>query len=115
MEKLVKLYPGRKYRIEHQGNAGGTIFFEKANKSYFLLLLQRHLGELGEISNVELQKTKLSFDIKFSDEMNLPKRYRHQLYMPLSNLFNSYSKSINKRYDRQGSLFKTRFDRVEIQ
>ncbi len=115
MEKLAKLHPGRKYRIEHQGNAGGTIFFESANKSYFLLLLQKHLGELGVISNIELHKCKLSFDIKFFEEIKLPAQYRHKLYLPLSNLFNSYSKSINKRFDRQGSLFKTRFDRVEIE
>jgi putative transposase len=32
-----------------------------------------------------------------------------------SNFFNAYSKSINKSYDRSGSLFQDRFSRIKIQ
>ena len=32
-----------------------------------------------------------------------------------SNLFNAYSKSINKKYNRSGSLFTDRFKRVKIE
>ena len=36
------------------------------------------------------------------------------LYQYFSNLFNAYTKSYNKRYERYGSLFVSPFKRIEI-
>ena len=37
-----------------------------------------------------------------------------EISQSFSNLFNSYSKSINKKYGRSGSLFKDRFSRIKL-
>ncbi|MCY1461435.1 hypothetical protein D9M71_790940 [compost metagenome] len=37
------------------------------------------------------------------------------MHLPFSNLFNSYSKSINKAYDRTGSLFQEHLQRNRIE
>lgn len=36
-------------------------------------------------------------------------------HQPFSNLFNAYTKAINKKYNREGSLFKVRFKRERIE
>ncbi len=38
-----------------------------------------------------------------------------KIHQPFSNLFNAYTKSINKKYNREGSLFKVRFKRERIE
>ena len=36
------------------------------------------------------------------------------MHLPFSNLFNAYTKAINKKYNREGSLFKERYKRKRI-
>jgi putative transposase len=45
----------------------------------------------------------------------LPEKFREKIYLPFSNLFNSYSKSINKAYNRTGSLFQEHLQRNRIE
>lgn len=46
--------------------------------------------------------------------MNYRKKYKEKIYLPFSHLFNAYSKSINKTYNRTGSLFQEHLNRIKI-
>jgi putative transposase len=114
MEKLELLKPGKTYRIVEYANGDEILFFEYANKLHFQKLIQRHLAPVCDIMAVDLKPTKVLLIVNFFDETRLPDKYRKKLYLPLSNLLNAYTKAINKRYNRKGSLFRKRFERQEI-
>ena len=68
---------------------------------YAYCLLKNHFHLLIKIKSVE--------ELLSLNKINLDK-----LSQPFSNLFNAYTKSINKKYNREGSLFKVRFKRNRI-
>ncbi len=114
MQKLEPLAPGKIFKIIQYGNGGEPLFFEFQNRAYFLDLAQKHLSPVCSILDYNLKLYRIELILKFAEEFEIPEKYRDKLYMPLSNLFNSYTKSINKRYNRKGSLFKRRFERIEF-
>jgi hypothetical protein len=114
MQKLEPIKPGRIYRIIQSGNGDEPLFFEEANKLHFHRLMLKHLLPVCEILHFDLRRDKIELILKFRDLTEIPEKFRTKLYQSLSNLFNGYAKSVNKRYNRKGSLFKRRFDRIEI-
>lgn len=114
MQKLDPLLPGKIFRIKQYGNGNEPIFPEQLNKVYFRKLLEKHLTPVCDILHVGFSKYEIELILLFRPEQDIPERFRSKLYVPVSNLFNSYAKSINKRYDRQGSLFRKRFERTEL-
>ena len=114
MQKLEPIQPGKTYRIVQLGNGDEPLFFEQANKFYFKQLLFKHLNPVCKIMDFDLQEHRIELVLRFRETDEIPEKFGDKLYQPLSNLLNSYAKSINKRYDRKGSLFKRRFDRIEI-
>lgn len=52
--------------------------------------------------------------IKSSSELIENNKSEDKLSQPFSNLFNAYTKAVNKKYGREGSLFKVRFKRERI-
>lgn len=114
MQKLEHLKPGKIYKIVQRGNNGDLILFERYNEIYFRGLVEKHLSPVGEIFQCRFLPTQIELVIRFRTEEEIPSRYKGRLYIPFSNMFNSYAKSINKRYNRTGSLFKRRFERTEI-
>ncbi len=118
------LYPGNFYHIYNRGNNGQNIFFEPENYTFFLNRYDRYISPfcetiawvlLGnhfhfliyvkEIENVEIEKLEYS-------TVEKPKRI--DVHLQFGHFFNSYAKSINKRYKRTGSLFEKRFERKLI-
>ena len=114
MQKLEEICPGKTYKIVHRGNNDEPLFFEKANNFYFLELVKKHVSPVGDVLNCRLFQTRVELTVKIKTEEQIPPRFAGKLFVPFSNLFNSYAKSINKRYNRNGSLFKRRFERTEI-
>jgi putative transposase len=114
MQKLEPIQPGKTYQIIQLGNGDEPLFFEQANKLYFHRLVLKHLNPVCEIIDFDLKQDRIELILKFREEPEIPAKFRAKLYQSLANLFNSYAKSINKRYNRKGSLFKRRFDRTEI-
>ncbi len=114
MEKLEKLCAGKIFKIVQYSNGDDYLFFESENRLYFKRLMKRHLAPVGDVTNIGFSPDKIELVIQFHDETRIPEKYRERLYQPLSNLFNSYAKAINSRYNRRGSLFTTRFQRQEI-
>jgi putative transposase len=62
-----------------------------------------------------LLKNHFHIVLRIKDKIDLPEKFKEKLHLPFSNLFNSYSKSINKAYDRTGSLFQEHLQRNRIE
>ncbi|MDX6745574.1 transposase [Polaribacter sp. PL03] len=97
------------YHIYNCGNNKENIFIEEQNYAYFLLLVKKHLSKTLEILTYCLLKNHFHLLIKTKEEVA-----SKEISQSFSNLFNVYSKSINKKYGRSGSLFKDRFSRIKL-
>ncbi|MDQ3019800.1 MAG: transposase [Bacteroidota bacterium] len=117
MNKLEKLVPNQFYHIYNRGNNKEDIFVQDENYNYFLNLYDKYISPIGDTYVYCLLKNHFHILLKIKGELELPGKYVYdnsKLYLPFSNFFNSYSKSINKRFNRSGSLFEERFKRKAI-
>lgn len=97
------------YHIFNKGNNGEDIFIEEMNYSYFLYLIKKYLISVVEIWSYCLLKNHFHLLVRTKDELE-----DKNISQAFSNFFNAYSKSINKKYNRAGSLFTDRFKRIKI-
>ncbi|MCD4664074.1 MAG: transposase, partial [Bacteroidales bacterium] len=101
-----------------KGNNSENLFIEDENYFYFLRLFSKHINPIANTYCYCLLKNHFHFLIETKDEKNLPEKILSKkelnLSQPFSNFFNSYTKSINKRYNRSGSLFKERYRRIKV-
>ena len=116
MEKYDILEPDTFYHIYNRGNNKEDLFLEPENYSHFLNLVKTHLIEIADIYGYCLLKNHFHLVLKIKSKTELPGKYHsgNKLSQPFSNLFNAYTKAINKWYDREGSLFRVRFKRERI-
>ncbi len=105
-QRKVELRAGNYYHIYNRGNNHQPIFFERENYLYFL----RQLREYLVADALEVVAYCL-----------MPNHYHLLAYLKIDNLPNlmqpfvlSYTKAINKRYGRVGSLFQGRFQSIHI-
>ena len=107
--KYETLIANNYYHIFNQGNNKEDIFIEEINYAYFLELLKKYISPIATIFSYCLLKNHFHLLIRIKDipDDRLASR-------AFSNFFNSYSKSINKKYNRTGSLFRDRFKRIKI-
>jgi len=103
---------GYYYHIYNRGNNNENIFIEEKNYSYFLQLLKKYILPIADIYCYCLLKNHFHIVLKIKD--NLPENFEGKIYLPFSNFFNSYTKSINKSYQRNGSLFQEHLKRIKI-
>jgi putative transposase len=139
MTNLVQLEPGKFYHIYNRGNNRENIFIAERNYAYFLGLYAKHIEPVAETFAYCLLRNHFHTFVRIRPEMSgrfstdyLPGpaaskasqtgspdnlgRTR-QVYTPsqaFSNLFNAYTKSINKAHNRTGSLFEKPFRRTEV-
>jgi putative transposase len=112
---------GKYYHIYNRGINSENIFKENRNHEYFLILYNKHIDPIAETFAWCLLKNHfhLLVRIKTLEEIlytknedkikkNIPP---HQSF---SNLFNAYTKAINKGYNRHGALFERPFKRKLI-
>ncbi len=114
--KQVNFEAGKYYHLFNRGNNKLNIFFEEGNYLYFLDLVKKHLNPNIDVLAYCLLKNHFHFVIRIKDE-DLPHAYKSgkkKLHQPFSNLFNAYTKAINKKYNRTGSLFQEHLKRKEI-
>ncbi|MCI4443588.1 MAG: transposase [Lentimicrobium sp.] len=116
MEKYDILESDCFYHIYNRGNNKEDLFLELENYFHFLKLIKTHLAEIADIYAYCLLKNHFHLVLKIKSTTELPEKYHHEnrLSQPFSNLFNAYTKAINKRYEREGSLFRVRFKRERI-
>ncbi len=108
--KYESLTADKFYHIYNRGNNREHLFLEERNFEYFLLLVVKHLLPVAEIYAYCLLENHFHLLVKTKDS-----KEDKIISRAFSNLFNAYSKAINKSYNRKGSLFQDRFKRIVIE
>jgi REP element-mobilizing transposase RayT len=98
------------FHIYNRGNNREDIFKEDRNYHYFLELMEKYILPVCEVYAYCLLKNHFHLIIKTKEEIE-----SKTISQSFSNMFNTYSKAINKAYGRSGSLFQDRFSRKKIE
>jgi len=113
--KIDVIEPGTVYHIFNRGNNKENLFIEEKNYAYFLSLIERYLTKVADIYCYCFLKNHFHLLLRIKDSENIvEEKFRKKPHLGFSHLFNSYSKSINKAYNRTGSLFQEHFHRNRI-
>ncbi|MCF6307802.1 MAG: transposase [Flavobacteriaceae bacterium] len=108
---------GNYYHIYNRGNNKDLIFIEEGNYYYFLQLMKKYLIPIADIYSYCLIPNHFHLILKIKDKNELPDAFislKTKLHQPFSNMFNTYTKAINKRHNRRGSLFQEHLKRKPI-
>ena len=103
------------YHVFNRGNNLEDIFIEEKNYSFFLLLLKKYLLPVADIYAFCLLKNHFHLALRIKDENFLTEKLKQKPYLAFSNLFNAYSKAVNKAYNRTGSLFQEHLHRIRVE
>lgn len=114
MKKDV-LEAGAIYHFFNRGNNQENIFIEERNYIYFLQLVKKYLLPIADVYAYCLLKNHFHFALKIKEKEELPEKYKEKIHLPFSNLFNTYTKSINNAYNRTGSLFQEHPQRNRVE
>jgi REP element-mobilizing transposase RayT len=123
--KYINLEPEKFYHIYNRGNNSQNLFFEDANYIHFLNLIEKYLVPVSEIYAYCLLKNHFHLLVRIRDINDLEVFSRNnrkfsntteneKIWRAFSNLFNAYTKAINRRYKRTGSLFESKYKRKEV-
>ncbi|MDT0641290.1 transposase [Zunongwangia sp. F363] len=104
---MDKLENGFFYHVYNRGNNKQDIFLEEENYFHFLKLLKTHLIPVADIYCYCLLKNHFHILVRIKEKAANPSK-------SFSNLFNAYTKALNKKYNRTGSLFQRPFKRKRI-
>ena len=113
--KIDYFEPGVVYHVFNRRNNKEDIFKEEKNYMYFLSLLQKYVMPVAEIYAYCLMKNHFHLVVRIKDADLLEDKYKKKPYLGFSNLFNAYTKSINKMYNRTGSLFQEHLHRKRVE
>ena|ERR1700733_2116027 len=102
----MKIFADTYYHVYNRGNNKDLIFFEDENYRYFLAQFKKYVAPFCDVFAYCLMPNHFHFFLKVNDEVLFEKG--------IKNFFISYSKAINKKYDRVGSLFQGRYKVSEI-
>ena len=111
------LTPGVVYHIYNRGNNGENIFIEERNYHYFMKLYAKYIAPVAETYAYCLLVNHFHFMVRIRDENDCQSSKDWQSSPPsraFSNLFSTYTKAINKAYQRSGSLFEKPFKRKPV-
>ncbi|UCJ12672.1 MAG: transposase [Phormidium sp. PBR-2020] len=105
--RKTPLNPGEYYHIYNRGNNRQTIFFERDNYIYFLHKLRHYL--------IEPQHIHLIAYCLIPNHYHLLIHLNSQEFSQAMRKFSlSYTKAINKKYQRVGSLFQGPFQSCHV-
>ncbi len=111
------------YHIYNRGNNKTPIFFEEKNYMYFLNKLDKYLSGSVDIYAYCLMPNHFHLLIKVKARMQTSEVFKTSEVLPrklspaekaFKDFFISYAKSINKAYNRTGSLFQAKFKKKGI-
>ncbi len=105
---------GAVYHIFNRGNNKEDIFREDRNYYYFLSLIKKYVLSVSDIYAYCLLKNHFHIILRIKDINELPEKLKTKPFLAFSNLFNTYKKSINKAYNRSGSLFQEHLHRNRV-
>jgi len=117
MKTTAPLQPGHYYHIYNRGNNREDLFREERNYRYFLQLYARHVHSIADTFAYCLMRNHFHLLVRIKETSQVLETCEVSEFKPsqhFSNLFNAYTKAINKAYRRTGSLFEERFGRIEV-
>ncbi len=128
MKISFPLQSGIYYHIYNRGNNGEDLFREDRNYPYFLKLYEKYITPVADTYAYCLLKNHFHFLLRIKDNKEVDPfisredssqkyQFNENHFSPskcFSNMFNAYSKAINKSYDRTGSLFEKHFHRIPV-
>lgn len=124
MNNIQTLYPGEYYHVFNKAVDKNLLFRSHLDYIIFYQKIRKYLKDVVGIYAYSLMPNHFHFLIKvleFEHVQRLKPEIQdaHQAHLfvskQFSNLFNSYSKNYNKRYERKGSLFLRPFKRIRLE
>ena len=121
--KNQSLEPGMTYHIYNRGNNGEMIFIEERNYEYFLKLYEKYIFPIADTFAYCLLPNHFHFLIRIKKDLpgfiqelrSSEERSSYQLLgQQFASFFGTYTKAINKAYNRSGSLFEKNFKRKPV-
>jgi putative transposase len=126
--RTVPFLPDQYYHFYNRGNNRQTVFFERENYLYFLRGLKKYVCEYVEIlayclmpthyhllvrvkplQTSEVLKTSEVLRVVPSQTSEVSETFEVSVSSAMMRLLVSYTKAINKRFDRVGTLFQGQF------
>lgn len=95
------------YHVYNRANGTENLFLAESNYLHFLVLMKKHLVEIVDIYSYCLLPNHFHLLVRVKENVTNPSQ-------AFSNLFNAYTKAINKQYNRHGSLFQRPFKRIKV-
>ena len=103
----TKLRPGRYYHLYNRGNNSENLFREERNYRFFLKKYAHYIEPVAQTFAYCLLKNHFHLLVRVRPGAeDASQQFAH--------LFNSYTRSFNRTYDRHGSLFEKNFKRREV-
>ena len=111
-----KLSHGQYYHIYNRGNNRESIFKEEKNYQYFLDLYRKYIHPIANLYAFCLMPTHfhLLVQIKNIDDIDIMYNDEKSIWMQFRRFLGTYTKAINKMYQRSGHLFAGRYSRVHV-
>lgn len=122
MNKHEPLLHGNYYHIFNRGINSCNLFREPDNYEHFLALYDKHINPVADTFAWVLMPNHFHMLVRIKEKSEIKSGNRPKKsvtpdtppFRQFSNLFNAYSKAVNKCYDRTGSLFEHPFRRKII-
>ena len=107
-KRNVVFKAGRCFHIYNRGAGKAKIFFEEDNYIYFLKKMKEYAAKY-EFSVIAYCLMPNHFHLLVRQDSEQP------LNIALGFIFNTYTKAINKRYSRSGTLFEGSFKSIYVE
>jgi putative transposase len=135
MPNPTPLRHGACYHIYNRGNNGENLFIETRNYAYFLRLYEKHIAPIADTYAYCLLRNHFHLLVRIKTPHEIQQKLEtarvagsgksvpamiealRAIKNPsqrFGNLFNAYTKAMNKAYGRTGSLFEHPFHRILI-
>ncbi len=116
-QRSIPLVAGEYYHVYNRGNNRQDIFFERENYLFFLRRVRKYLGETqtSEVCETsEVWTSIIAYCLMPNHFHLLVCPHDDELSRRMQRFSISYTKAMNKRYDRVGSLFQGQFQAVLV-
>ena len=117
-QRSISLVAGEYYHVYNRGNNRQDVFFERENYLFFLRRVRKYLvgdTQTSEVSETsEVWTTIIAYCLMPNHFHLLVCPHDDELSRRMQRFSISYTKAMNKRYDRVGSLFQGQFQAVLV-
>ncbi|MHC1781976.1 MAG: transposase [Anaerolineaceae bacterium] len=115
-QREVPFLPDHYYHFYNRGNNHQAIFFERESYLFFLHGMKKYLSEYLDILGYCLMPTHYHILVRVRSFIQTSEVYKtSEVSLAMQKLLISYTKAINKRFDRVGALFQGQFQAKLIQ